>query len=114
MWASRDGRVCGTIVGSVAAHFAFSRAITRRAESGSIAAVGREAAWWLEHLRRGEKPQRSIRALSAPVRWTRLLSLRPFPARIEDELFDVTDGYRPLIAIGNPSKSGEQLGGMAY
>jgi len=46
--------------------------------------------------------------------WTRLLSLRPFPARIEDELFDVTDGYRPLIAIGNPSKSGEQLGGMAY
>jgi hypothetical protein len=46
--------------------------------------------------------------------WSRLISLRPFPARIEEEFFDVTDGYRPLIAIGNPSKSGEEMGGMAY
>jgi hypothetical protein len=46
--------------------------------------------------------------------WSRLLSLRPFPARIEEEFFDVTDGYRPLIAIGSPSKSGEEMGGMAY
>jgi hypothetical protein len=46
--------------------------------------------------------------------WSRLISLRPFPARIEEEFFDVTDGYRPLIAIGSPSKSGEEMGGMAY
>ena len=42
--------------------------------------------------------------------WSRLISLRPFPARIEEEFFDVTDGYRPLIAIGSPSKSGEEMG----
>src|SRR5262245_45353171 len=46
--------------------------------------------------------------------WSRVLSLRPFPVRIEEEFFDVTDGYCPLNAIGNPSKSGEEMGGMAY
>ncbi len=31
-----------------------------------------------------------------------LVSLRPFPARVEDELFDVADGYRPLVAVDKP------------
>jgi hypothetical protein len=42
------------------------------------------------------------------------LSYRPFPARIEEELFDVADGYRPLIAVGKPGGSKESLGGLAY
>jgi hypothetical protein len=42
-----------------------------------------------------------------------LLTFRPFPARIEEELFDVADGYRPLIAIGKPG-SGAMHGGLAY
>jgi hypothetical protein len=29
-------------------------------------------------------------------------------------LFDVADGYRPLIAVGKPGGSKEMLGGMAY
>jgi hypothetical protein len=44
---------------------------------------------------------------------SRLLTFRPFPARIEEELFDVADGYRPLIAIGRPGSGGTQ-GGLAY
>jgi hypothetical protein len=43
---------------------------------------------------------------------SRLLSFRPFPARIEEELFDVADGYRPLIAVGKPGATG--TGGVAY
>ncbi|MEL6316927.1 MAG: hypothetical protein AAFR16_04715 [Pseudomonadota bacterium] len=31
-----------------------------------------------------------------------LFEFRPFPRRIEDELFDVADGWRPLIAVGQP------------
>jgi hypothetical protein len=46
--------------------------------------------------------------------WSKLLSFLPFPVRIEEALFDVADGYRPLIAIGDPRKSGEKTGGMAY
>ena len=44
---------------------------------------------------------------------SRLVSFRPFPVRIEEELFDVADGYRPLIAIGKPG-SGTMRGGLAY
>ena len=43
-----------------------------------------------------------------------LLSFRPFPVRIEEELFDVADGYRPLIAVGKPGGPKEALGGLAY
>jgi hypothetical protein len=43
-----------------------------------------------------------------------LLSFRPFPVRIEEELFDVADGYRPLIAVGKPGGSKAILGGLAY
>jgi hypothetical protein len=43
-----------------------------------------------------------------------LLSLRPFPLRVEDELFDVSDGYRPLVAIGDPKAPNRATGGMAY
>jgi hypothetical protein len=43
-----------------------------------------------------------------------LLSLRPFPVRIEEELFDVADGYRPLIAVGKPGGAKATPGGMAY
>ena len=41
---------------------------------------------------------------------SRFLSFRPFPVRIEEELFDVADGFRPLIAVGKPGGSRE-LGG---
>jgi hypothetical protein len=34
--------------------------------------------------------------------------------RIEEELFDVADGYRPLIAVGKPGGSKEIQGGLAY
>jgi hypothetical protein len=44
---------------------------------------------------------------------SRLLSFHPFPVRIEEELFDVADGYRPLIAVGKPG-SGIVSGGLAY
>jgi hypothetical protein len=40
---------------------------------------------------------------------SRFLSFRPFPVRIEEELFDVADGYRPLIAVGKPGGSRETL-----
>ena len=43
----------------------------------------------------------------------RLFSFRPFPVRIEEELFDVADGYRPLIAVGKPGRT-EVDGGLAY
>ena len=43
-----------------------------------------------------------------------LLSFRPFPVRIEEELFDVADGYRPLIAVGKPGGQKVTKGGMAY
>ena len=45
---------------------------------------------------------------------SRFFSLRPFPLRIEEELFDVSDGYRPLIAVGKPGTSGAKSGGVAY
>jgi hypothetical protein len=45
---------------------------------------------------------------------SRLLSFRPYPVRIEEELFDVADGYRPLIAVGKPGGSRAILGGLAY
>lgn len=45
---------------------------------------------------------------------TRLISLRPFPLRIEDELFDVADGYLPLIAVGSPKEEERRVGGEAY
>ena len=46
--------------------------------------------------------------------FSRLFSFRPFPVRIEEELFDVADGYRPLIAVGKPGGSRAMLGGLAY
>jgi len=45
---------------------------------------------------------------------SRLLSIRPFPTRIEEELFDVTDGYIPLIAVGNPTANKNTAGGLAF
>jgi len=33
---------------------------------------------------------------------------------IEEELFDVTDGYLPLIAVGRPGESQKLTGGLAY
>jgi len=45
---------------------------------------------------------------------SKVLSLRPFPVHIEEELFDVTDGYLPLIAVGRPGGSQELTGGLAY
>lgn len=44
---------------------------------------------------------------------SRVFSFMPFPVRIEQELFDVADGYRPLIAIGKPGEKTIQ-GGVAY
>jgi hypothetical protein len=34
--------------------------------------------------------------------------------RIEEELFDVADGYRALIAVGKPGEAKTIRGGMAY
>ena len=45
---------------------------------------------------------------------SRVLAFRTFPYRIEDELFDVADGHRPLVAIANPSGPGQGKGGQAY
>jgi hypothetical protein len=45
---------------------------------------------------------------------SKIMSLRPFPVHIEEELFDVTDGYLPLIAVGRPGESQKLTGGLAY
>ena len=45
---------------------------------------------------------------------SRLFSFRPYPVRIEEELFDVADGYRPLIAVGKPGAARAVQGGVAY
>jgi hypothetical protein len=45
---------------------------------------------------------------------SKVLSLRPFPVHLEEELFDVTDGYLPLIAVGRPGGKHELTGGLAY
>ncbi len=45
---------------------------------------------------------------------SRLFSFRPFPTRIEEELFDVSDGYRPLIAVAKPQSAETGTGGLAY
>ncbi len=39
--------------------------------------------------------------------FTRFVTFRPFPASIEEELFDVADGYRPLVAIGKPGATAD-------
>jgi len=44
---------------------------------------------------------------------SRLFSFTPFPVRIEQELFDVADGYRLLIAVGKPGEKGMR-GDVAY
>ncbi len=44
---------------------------------------------------------------------SRLFSFTPFPVRIEQELFDVADGYRPLIAVGKPGEKSVR-GDVAY
>jgi hypothetical protein len=46
--------------------------------------------------------------------FSKLLSFRPFPVRIEEELFDVADGYRPLIAVGKPGGLHSKSGGLAH
>jgi hypothetical protein len=45
---------------------------------------------------------------------SKVFSFRPFPVHLEEELFDVTDGYLPLIAVGRPGGSQELTGGLAY
>jgi hypothetical protein len=45
---------------------------------------------------------------------SRLMSPWPFPVRVEEELFDVADGYLPLVAIGRPGDSSQDAGGLAY
>jgi hypothetical protein len=45
---------------------------------------------------------------------SRLFSFRPPAVRVEEELFDVADGYRPLIAVGKPGGGRETPGGVAY
>lgn len=45
---------------------------------------------------------------------SKFVSFRPFPVRIEQELFDVADGYLPLIAVGKPRGSRANPGGQAY
>jgi hypothetical protein len=45
---------------------------------------------------------------------SKLIYFRPFAVRMEEELFDVTDGYLPLIAIGKPGTNAAKRGGLAY
>lgn len=45
---------------------------------------------------------------------SKLLTMNPFPPRVEEELFDVADGYRPLIAVGRPGTAQSKAGGLAY
>jgi hypothetical protein len=45
---------------------------------------------------------------------SKITYIRPFPAHIEEGLFDVTDGYLPLIAVGRPGGNQELIGGLAY
>lgn len=45
---------------------------------------------------------------------SRLFSFRPHPVRLEEELFDVADGYRPLIAVGQPGTHRAVAAGVAY
>ena len=45
---------------------------------------------------------------------SKVMSLRPFPVHLEEELFDVTDGYLPLIAVGRPGGNQKLTGGLAY
>jgi len=46
--------------------------------------------------------------------WSRFFSYRPLAVRIEEELFDVADGYLPLIAVGKPGTQDATEGGLAY
>jgi hypothetical protein len=46
--------------------------------------------------------------------WSSLFSFRPLEVRVEEELFDVADGYRPLIAVGKPGGDQATPGGVAY
>ena len=46
--------------------------------------------------------------------WSSLFSFRPLAVRIEEELFDVADGHRPLIAVGKPGGDKAAPGGVAY
>ncbi len=41
-----------------------------------------------------------------------VFAFRPFPLRIEEELFDVSDGFLPLVAVGKPGT--EASGRSAY
>jgi hypothetical protein len=43
-----------------------------------------------------------------------IMSPWPLLARVEEELFDVADGYLPLIAVGRPGSKGKTEGGVAY
>ncbi|MGE0502263.1 MAG: hypothetical protein AB7O76_15080 [Rhizobiaceae bacterium] len=43
----------------------------------------------------------------------RLIAFLPYRPRVEEELFDVTDGYLPLIAIGRPGVA-DATGGVAH
>jgi hypothetical protein len=45
---------------------------------------------------------------------SKLFTMNPFPARVEEELFDVCDGYCPLIAVGKPGTDAARAGGLAY
>jgi hypothetical protein len=46
--------------------------------------------------------------------FSRFLTVRPFPLRLEDELFDVADGFLPLVAIGNPRDNRRLRSGEAH
>ncbi len=45
---------------------------------------------------------------------SRIVAPWPFLSRVEEELFDVADGYLPLIAVGRPGPKRQAEGGIAY
>jgi hypothetical protein len=93
---------------------AFLRACSRRIGALSVHDVLlRDDAPFLLYLRPFEVDDVVLPQPHLP--WlSRYFSLRPFPVRIEEELFDVADGYRPLVAIGKPGTNGVVAGRNAY
>jgi hypothetical protein len=45
---------------------------------------------------------------------SRIMSFRPFPIHLEEELFDVADGCQPLVAVGNPMGQRRFSAGVGY
>ena len=102
-------------------------AVGGRRQGRGAAAVAGQAPRRTERLRRAQAPRRPVPSLPTTLRQRRCRPADTTPAaaqppvfvpppavRVEEELFDVADGYRPLIAVGKPGGGRETPGGVAY